>query len=311
MLHSTTTPDRTRRHRRSLRRIAVTAAALVVPAIGLAAPAAHAATSATGSIVAVLDGPYGPMLVAGSGTSAGTALYAITSDTKTSFGCTSAKQSVLGSPYYCTGPSNDKNADWPAYTTTGTPVAGPGVSQSLLGEVSRPGIGDQVTYNGHPLYLFDEVPGLPSGEAWDEASIPADHGVWWLLTPSGIFLGSEGTLTTVTIGAKKELAADTFDGGGVLPVPVYSFSKGTDCTGACAVDFSPLYAQGSPGLAAGLPAEAGLVKRADESEQRTWEGKPLYLYSDEALSLSSSGIAPKGNGNGVHAYGGVFSLVTP
>ncbi len=311
MLQPTPTPGQRRRHGSSLRRIAVAAAALVAPAIGLAAPAAHAATATTGSVVAELDGPYGPMLIAGSGASAGTALYAITSDTKTSFGCTTTKQSVLGSPYVCTGPSNDKNAEWPAYTTTGTPVAGPGVSQSLLGEVSRPGIGEQVTYNGHPLYLFDEVPGLPSGETWDEGSIPADHGVWWLLTPRGVFLGSEGTLTTVTIGAKKELAADTFDGGGVLPVPVYSFSKGTDCTGSCAADFSPLYAQGSPGLAAGLSAKAGLVMRADGSDQRTWAGKALYLYSDEALSISSSGIAPKGNGNGVHAFGGVFSLVTP
>jgi predicted lipoprotein with Yx(FWY)xxD motif len=310
-MEPTRTPDQRRGHLRSLRRIAVTAAALVASAIGLAAPSAYAAPATTGSIVTVLDGPYGPMLIAGSGASEGTGLYAITSDTKTSFGCTTTKQNVLGSPYICTGPAGDKNAEWPAYTTTGTPVAGPGVSKSLLGEVSRPGIGEQVTYNGHPLYLFDEVPGLPSGETWDEATIPADHGVWWLLTPRGVFLGSEGTVTTVKIGAKKRLAADTVDGGGVLPVPVYSFSKGTKCTGACAVEFSPLYAQGSPGLAAGLPAKAGLVMRADGSEQRTWAGKPLYLYSDEALSIGPSGIAPKGNGNGVHAFGGVFSLVAP
>ncbi len=311
MLLSTTTPDGRRRHRRTLCRIAVTAAALVAPAIAFTASPAPAATTTKGSIVAVLDGPYGPMLIAGSGASAGTALYAITSDTKTSFGCTTTTQTVLGSPYVCTGPSTDTKAEWPAYTTTGTPVAGPGVTQSLLGEVSRPGVGEQVTYNGHPLYLFDSVPGVPSGEAWDEASIPADHGAWWLLTPKGVFLGSEGTLTTVKIGGKKELAAFVIAGGGIIRVPVYSFSKGANCTGACAVEFSPLYAQGSPGLAAGLPAKAGLVKRSDGSEQRTWAGKALYLYSDEAFSISSSGVAPKGNGNGVHASGGVFHFVKP
>jgi hypothetical protein len=185
--------------------MAVAGAALAASAIGLAAPAALGAPAAKGSVVAMLDGPYGPMLIAGSGPSAGTALYAITSDTATSFGCTATKQDVVGMPYVCTGPSNDKNAEWPAFTTTGTPVAGPGASQSMLGEVSRPGIGEQVTYNGHPLYLFDSVPGLPGGAAWDEATIPADHGVWWLLSPGGAFVGSEGTLTTLTIAGKKDL----------------------------------------------------------------------------------------------------------
>jgi predicted lipoprotein with Yx(FWY)xxD motif len=155
---------------------AVLAAAVIAPAVGLAAPAAHAAPAATGSVVGVLDGPWGPMLVAGSGHSAGTALYFITSDSGSTFGCTTTKQMVAGMPYVCTGPSNDAHAEWPAYTTTAAPVAGPGASQSLLGEVTRPGIGEQVTYDGHPLYLFDEIPGLPTGEGWDEASLPADHG---------------------------------------------------------------------------------------------------------------------------------------
>jgi hypothetical protein len=313
-MQSTTTLDRRPGRRRSLRMMAVTAAAaaaFAAPAIGLAAPAAHAAPAAKGSVVAVLDGPYGPMLIAGSGPSAGTALYAITSDTATSFGCSTTKQDVQGMPYVCAGPSNDKNAEWPAFTTTGAPVAGPGVSQSMLGEVSRPGVGEQVTYHGHPLYLFDSVPGLPGGEAWDEASIPADHGAWWLLSPSGVFVGSEGTLTTITIGGKKELAADMIDGGGVLPVPVYSFSKGTACTGACAADFSPLYAQGSSGLATGLPAKDGLAMRTDGTEQRTWAGKALYLYSQEAFAIGPSGVAAKGNGSGTHMAGGIFSLVIP
>jgi len=300
------------RRRRSLSRMVATAtAAIVAPAIGLAAPAAHAATVPKGSVVAVLDGPYGPMLIAGSGPSAGTALYAITSDTPPSFGCTATKQSVQGMPYVCTGPSDDRNSEWPAFTTTATPVAGPGVTQSMLGEVSRAGIGEQVTYNGHPLYLFDSVPGLPGGDAWDEPTIPADHGVWWLVSPSGAFVGSEGTLATITIAGKKEVAADMIDGGGILPVPVYSFSKGTACTAACAADFSPLFAQGSPGLGAGLPAKAGLVMRADGSEQRTFGGKALYLYSEEAFAIGPSGVAAKGNGNNMHVAGGIFTLVAP
>ena len=66
-------------------------------------PAASGAS--TGSAVDVVDGPYGPMLVAGTGPSAGTALYLITSDHGTTYGCTVTKQSVLGMPYVCTGPA--------------------------------------------------------------------------------------------------------------------------------------------------------------------------------------------------------------
>ena len=58
-----------------------------------------------GSTVDVLAGPFGPMLVAGSGPSSGTALYVITSDHGSTFGCTTTKQSVGGQPYVCTGPS--------------------------------------------------------------------------------------------------------------------------------------------------------------------------------------------------------------
>jgi len=42
--------------------------------------------------------------------------------------------------------------------TKGKPVAGRGVKASLLGEVFRKGVGEQVTYAGHPLYLFDPAP---------------------------------------------------------------------------------------------------------------------------------------------------------
>ncbi len=132
-MKSPTRFDQRRHRRRPLHTLAVTAAAIIAPVIGLAAPAAQAATAAKGSVVAVLDGPFGPMLIAGSGQSAGTALYAITSDTATSFGCSTTKQSVQGMPYVCTGPSNDKNAEWPAFTTTGTPVAGPGLAVDARG----------------------------------------------------------------------------------------------------------------------------------------------------------------------------------
>jgi predicted lipoprotein with Yx(FWY)xxD motif len=287
----------------------VSAVAMIsaVSAMSIADSVAQAASK--GSVVNVLDGPFGPMLVAGSGPSAGTALYAITSDHGTTFGCTTTKQSVEGKPYVCTGPESSSHADWPAYTTTATPVAGPGVKQSRLGEVNRAGVGEQVTYAGHPLYLFDSIPGIPTGENWDEPSIPADHGMWWLLSPSGANLGSEGVLATVTIKGQEYLGLQVIDAGGVITVPVYAYSGGTSCTGQCAVDFPPVYAQGSPGLAEGLSGTAGLVTRADGSQQRTWNTKPLYVFGSEGLSVGANGLVVAGNGNGVKESGGSFALI--
>jgi len=46
--------------------------------------------------------------------------------------------------------------------------------------------------------------------------------------------------------------------------------------------------------------------------QITWNGHPLYLFAFEALALTTNGGAgPVGNGNGIKAFGGTFSLVTP
>jgi predicted lipoprotein with Yx(FWY)xxD motif len=290
--------------------MAVLAITGIYSAMTIAVPTVQAATN-KGSIVGMIDGPYGPMLVAESGSSAGTALYFITSDHGSTFGCTTTKQSVGGQPYVCTGPSTSQHADWPAYTTTSSPVAGSGVTQSMLGEVDRKGIGEQVTYNGHPLYLFDAIPGSPSGESWDEPSLPADHGMWWLLSPNGLPVGSEGVLSTVTIKGHTYLGVQVTDGaGGVLVVPAYTYSGGIACTGQCAVDFPPLYAQGSPGLATGLHGTAGVVTRVDGSQQRSWNGKALYVFGDESLAIGHSGLSVAGNGSGVKESGGTFTLVS-
>ena len=58
-------------------------------------------------------------------------------------------------------------AAWPPDTVTGTPQAGSGVSQALLGTITRPDGTRQVTYNGHPLYYFtaDTAAGTAHGQA--------------------------------------------------------------------------------------------------------------------------------------------------
>jgi predicted lipoprotein with Yx(FWY)xxD motif len=43
---------------------------------------------------------------------------------------------------------------WPALTTTGKPTAGPGVTASKLSTITLAGGKKQVTYAGHPLYMY-------------------------------------------------------------------------------------------------------------------------------------------------------------
>jgi predicted lipoprotein with Yx(FWY)xxD motif len=44
--------------------------------------------------------------------------------------------------------------NWPALRTSGKPTAGPGVKASLLSSIPLAGGGRQVTYAGHPLYIY-------------------------------------------------------------------------------------------------------------------------------------------------------------
>ncbi len=55
---------------------------------------------------------------------------------------------------------------WPPLLNTGKPSAGAGVRTSLLGLTTRQGGSHQVTYAGHPLYVFvaDTKPGQTNGE---------------------------------------------------------------------------------------------------------------------------------------------------
>ena len=79
----------------------------------------------------------------------------------------------------CTGPCA---AAWPPVTTSGTPQAGSGVSQSLLGTSKRDDGTEQVTYNGHPLYYFvgDTAAGMAKGQG--SKAFGAD---WYVLNAKG------------------------------------------------------------------------------------------------------------------------------
>ncbi len=69
--------------------------------------------------------------------------------------------------------------NWPPLPTTGAPVAGQGVTASLLGTTTRADGTLQVTYNGWPLYYYasDKAAGDTNGEGIGN--------VWYVITPDG------------------------------------------------------------------------------------------------------------------------------
>lgn len=69
---------------------------------------------------------------------------------------------------------------WPP--VTGKPQAGGGAMSADLGTITRPDGTMQVTYKGHPLYLF--VKDKDDGDAYGEA-VNAFGAEWYVLAPSG------------------------------------------------------------------------------------------------------------------------------
>jgi predicted lipoprotein with Yx(FWY)xxD motif len=285
-------------------------------ALGLPALAGTATASSTGTVISTANTAYGKALVVGSGKWAGYSLYFITSDHGTTFGCTSTPVKTAIGKLLCTGPSSDKKAEWPAITTTGSPVAGTGVTQSLLGTVER-SFGEQITYAGHPLYLFGSQPGKVTGEEWDEPGLPPWHGIWYLMAPTGLALPWAGTLTTMTIEGQTVLAAQMMTQAGSTDFPLYSFSSDTPShsacgTGACARAWPALLTSGDPTVSAGLSSSKVSTLHSRQGTQVRYDGEPLYFYAFETVKVTSSGsFSPKGSGANLYSYGGLWSLVTP
>jgi predicted lipoprotein with Yx(FWY)xxD motif len=71
---------------------------------------------------------------------------------------------------------------WPPVTTTGAPKAGSGATAAMLGTTKRADGTTQVTYNGHPLYLYagDKNPGDVAGQGMN-----AFGALWYVVSPAG------------------------------------------------------------------------------------------------------------------------------
>jgi predicted lipoprotein with Yx(FWY)xxD motif len=140
-------------------------AALALAACGGGGNAATAATPKTSSgasaTVGVANSSLGSILV----DSTGRTLYLFKADVGTNSACSGACATA-----------------WPPLLAKGKPTAGTGLTASKLGTITRSGGNRQVTYNGHPLYLFiqDQKPGQTTGQGVTAFGAP-----WFALTPSG------------------------------------------------------------------------------------------------------------------------------
>jgi predicted lipoprotein with Yx(FWY)xxD motif len=72
--------------------------------------------------------------------------------------------------------------DWPAVTTVGKPVAGPGVKKSLLGTIPYQGKLRELTYKGHPLHTYIHDHG--KGDVLNIGNHQF-HGSWFALNANG------------------------------------------------------------------------------------------------------------------------------
>jgi predicted lipoprotein with Yx(FWY)xxD motif len=123
------------------------------------APPKTASSHAT--TVAISNTGIGQILV----NSQGRTLYLFKADQGTKSACTGA----------CAGA-------WPPLLVQGKPTAGAGINASLVGTTTRPEGKTQVTYNGHPLYLFlqDQKAGETNGQG-----VSAFGAAWFALNAAG------------------------------------------------------------------------------------------------------------------------------
>ena len=161
------------------RPITFLAGAAVIPLVASAVAACGGGGAATASppktstgasaTLGVASSSLGSMLV----NSTGRTLYLFKADVGAKSACTGACATA-----------------WPPLLATGKPTAGTGLTASKLATITRSDGTQQVTYNGHPVYLFikDKKPGQTTGQG-----VTAFGAAWYALTPAGNQISTQPT----------------------------------------------------------------------------------------------------------------------
>jgi predicted lipoprotein with Yx(FWY)xxD motif len=168
------------------RPITFLASAALIPLVALAVAACGGGGAATASPPKTSTGASATLGVASS--SLGSILVNSTGRTLYLF------KADVGAKSACTGGCATA---WPPLLATAKPTAGTGLTASKLATITRSDGTQQVTYNGHPVYLFikDKKPGQTTGQG-----VTAFGAAWFALTPAGNQISTQPTTSGGSYG---------------------------------------------------------------------------------------------------------------
>jgi predicted lipoprotein with Yx(FWY)xxD motif len=86
---------------------------------------------------------------------------------------------------------------WPPVRSSGKPTVGSGLTASKVGTTPRSDGKPQVTYNGHPLYLFqeDQNAGDTNGQGVNGFGAP-----WYVMSPAGDAITTSAATSSASAG---------------------------------------------------------------------------------------------------------------
>jgi predicted lipoprotein with Yx(FWY)xxD motif len=208
-------------------------------------------------------------------------------------------------------------ATWPRLAAQGDPVAGKGVTASLLGTIQAADGTTQVTYGGRPVYRYggDAQPGDANGQGL--------NGLWFALQadgslvgapagsggPAGSAAGRAAGSATAQLGSTR-LGQVLVDAAGRTLYALKKDASGqSTCNGGCAATWPPLTIDaGNPVPGRGLDASLlGITPRANGAIQVTYNDWPLYAYAGDRRPGDTAG---QGIGGVWYAVGANGKLVT-
>jgi predicted lipoprotein with Yx(FWY)xxD motif len=180
----------------------------------------------------------------------------------------------------------------------GTATAGSGVNASLIGSAARKDGASQVTYNGYPLYYFnqDASPSNLYGQGLQK--------FWYVISPASKILKTAITkpadaVNLVSAATAFTLALDvtksskygsilTDQNGHTLYIFTQDSGGTSSCAGSCATQWPPLVGP----VVAGKGVNASLIgsiQRQDGSMQVTYNKHPLYEFVQDTKTGAVSG----------------------
>jgi predicted lipoprotein with Yx(FWY)xxD motif/plastocyanin len=184
---------------------------------------------------------------------------------------------------------------WPPLLTQGAPVAeGDGVTAARLGTTARTDGGMQVTYNGWPLYYYDQ------DAAAGDANGQARGGVWFVVSTYGGPIQTDAIVSSTTHAELGTYLADA--SGRALYLFTRDAPNTSNCSGNCALNWPPLLTVNDPMVTE--EAQSGLlgvIAREDGTRQVTYNGWPLYYYANDVKPGDVVG----------QNVGGVWYVLTP